>query len=253
MKTSFKKNDILEVKIEDLTDLGFGVGHVSGAAIFIADTVPGDLVSARIIKANASYLVGRVEKYIERSDMRCEGRCPEEKCRSCAYKNISYRDELALKEEGVRRLFSTSALTGITTMPITASPEETRYRNKAQYPISEQGGEYLVGFYAPKSHRVTPVSDCPLTPKVFSEIIDELKIYFKQNSIPAYDEQSGTGILRHVYLRRGEVSGEILLTLVVKFTALSSGISRLLFAKPGVSQILERPTSVRRFCALDTQ
>ncbi len=214
-KRIFKKNDLITLNIEDITDLGFGVGKLDGAVVFVSDTVPGDIIEAKIIKANASYLVGRVEKYIKKSEMRCDGRCGESRCHSCAYKHISYADEARLKEEGVRRLFSRDALSHIRTMPITASPSEVRYRNKAQYPIAKIGGRYEVGFFAPKSHRVTPISDCPLTPTVFSEIIEVLKGYFADYSLPVYDEEGGKGLLRHIYLRRGEVSGEVLLSLVV--------------------------------------
>ena len=212
---AYKKNQIVRVGIDDITDLGFGVGRVDGVVIFVSDTVPGDLIDARIIKVNSSYLVGRVEKYIEKSDRRITGRCSECACKSCAYKNLPYAYEAALKEEGVRRLFSSGALFGIATAPITVSPNETRYRNKAQYPIALINGEYKVGFFAPKSHRVTPVEDCPLTPGVFSDVINVLKAYFAENAISVYDESTGEGLLRHVYLRRGEVSGEILLTLVI--------------------------------------
>ncbi len=211
----FKKNEIYTVRIEDMTDLGFGVGHIEGAAIFIADTVMGDLVRAAIIKVNSSYLVGRALEYLEYSDMRCEPRCSEGGCRSCAYKKIAYSDELRLKEEGVRRLFSRGAVGSVEVAPITASPRELRYRNKAQYPITKTSDGYAVGFFAPKSHRVTPVSDCPLTPAVFSEIAKALCEYFAEYNLSVYNEESGEGILRHVYLRRGEVSGEILVTLVV--------------------------------------
>lgn len=211
----FKKNEIYTVRIEDMTDLGFGVGHIEGAAIFIADTVMGDLVRAAIIKVNSSYLVGRALEYLEYSDMRCEPRCSEGGCRSCAYKKIAYSDELRLKEEGVRRLFSRGAVGSVEVAPITASPRELRYRNKAQYPITKTSDGYAVGFFAPKSHRVTPVSDCPLTPAVFSEIAKALCEYFAEYNLSVYNEESGEGILRHVYLRRGEVSVEILVTLVV--------------------------------------
>ena len=212
---AFKKNQTVEVEINDITDLGFGVGRVEGAVIFVSDTVPGDIIEAKIIKVNSTYLVGRKEKYIKMSERRVTDRCSECACKSCAYKNISYSDEATLKEEGVRRLFSTSALAGISTAPITVSPNVARYRNKAQYPITLAGGEYRVGFFAPKSHRVTPVTDCPLTPRIFSEICTELCDFFKDNALSVYDEQSGEGLLRHIYLRKGEVSGEVLLTIVI--------------------------------------
>lgn len=217
---AFKKNQCVTVEINDITDLGFGVGRVDGAVVFVSDTVPGDVCEVKIIKVNKTYLVGRVEKYIKKSDMRVTDRCSERACKSCAYKNISYKCEADFKEEGVRRIFGTSALEGITTAPVTVSPNEKRYRNKAQYPIALVDGEYRVGFFAPKSHRVTPIADCPLTPGVFSEICDELCRYFKENSVSIYDEESGMGLLRHIYLRRGEVSGEILVSVVINGRAL---------------------------------
>ena len=212
---AFKKNQSVTVEITDITDLGFGVGRIDGAVIFVSDTVPGDVCEVKIIKVNNTYLVGRAEKYLNSSDRRVCDRCDERACKSCAYKNISYAYEASLKEEGVRRLFSTSALSGISTAPVTVSPSETRYRNKAQYPITLALGKHRVGFFAPKSHRVSPVSDCPLTPRVFSEICDELCAFFDEHNISVYDETSGNGLLRHIYLRRGEVSGEVLLSVVI--------------------------------------
>ena len=217
---AFKKNQSVTVEITDITDLGFGVGRADGAVVFVSDTVPGDVCEVKLIKVNKTYLVGRAEKYIKRSDMRTAGRCSERACKSCAYKNISYECEASYKEDGVRRLFSTSALDGIATAPITVSPSEKRYRNKAQYPIALVDGKHRVGFFAPKSHRVTPIADCPLTPAVFSDICDALCRFFDEYSISVYDEQSGAGLLRHVYLRRGEISGEILVTVVINGTDL---------------------------------
>ena len=219
---AFKKNQTVTVEITDLTDLGFGVGRVDGAVIFVSDTVPGDVIEAKIIKVNNTYLVGRAEKYIKTSSCRGTDRCSERVCKSCAYKNISYKDEAIHKEEGVRRLFSSSALAGISTAPITVSPNATRYRNKAQYPIAIVGGEYRVGFFAPKSHRVTPVADCPLTPSIFSEICSELCDFFKDHSISVYNEESGEGLLRHIYLRQGEVSREVLVTVVINGESLKN-------------------------------
>ena len=181
-KTSIEKNSIIRVTIDDITDLGFGVGRVDGKVIFIADTVPGDVCDAKIIKDNSSYYVGRVEKLIEASIEREENTCCGN-CKSCAYRLISYDNECARKEDGVRRLFSSDELKGIVTEPIIKSPSAERYRNKAQYPIAKKGDDYLVGFYAPKSHRVTPVDDCPLTPVVFSQIVKDLKVFFAKSNL----------------------------------------------------------------------
>ena len=211
---AFKKNQVVELEITDITDLGFGVGRIDGVVIFVGDTVPGDVCEVRVIKVNSTYLVGRVERLVRKSDRRVNDRCHECKCKSCAYKNISYSDECTIKEEGVRRLFSTSLLSGISTAKLTPSPSELRYRNKAQYPIALVDGKHRVGFFAPKSHRVTPISDCPLTPEIFSDVCDTLCTFFDEKEISVYDEQTGKGILRHIYLRRGEITGELLVTLV---------------------------------------
>lgn len=213
-KATYKKNDTVTLKIEDITDLGFGVGRLFGVVVFVADTVPGDVIEAKIIKVNNSYLVARCEKILEHSALRTDSRC-KESCKSCAYKCISYKDELKLKEDGVRRLFASCAVGRAETLKIIPSVKEKRYRNKAQYPIALIGGEYEVGFFAPKSHRVTPVGDCPLTPAVFAAITENLKSYFKKHALTVYSEDSCEGLLRHIYLRRGEISGEILVTLVI--------------------------------------
>ena len=210
-----KKNEIRTLKIEDITNLGFGVAKVDGAVVFVSDTVPGDEVTGKIIKVSSSYAVARVEEYITLSPMR-ECRCKNAACKSCAYKNIGYDQEKKLKWESVKSDFVKAGLPEVEILPLVGSPKESEYRNKAQYPISGDGKDgYKIGFYAPKSHRVTEASDCMLAPAVFSEIISELRTFFQKYSLTVYDEETGHGLLRHIYLRRGEVSGEILLTLVI--------------------------------------
>ena len=217
-KSKINKNDTVRLKIDDLTDRGFGVGRVDGLVVFVADTVPGDEIVARIIKVNSSYLVGKVESFIEHSHLRYDGRCSEEKCHSCAYKNISYEEELKLKEEGVRHLFHRL---GIEVEPIIPSPSPVRYRNKAQYPVAKVGKEYQVGFYMPKSHRVTPVRDCPIAPRIFADMIDKVMTHISAWLISVYNEETGEGLVRHIYLRRGGLTGETVLTLVVTSFELS--------------------------------
>ena len=212
MSDALKKNSILTVTVVDITDLGFGVAKHGGKVIFIQDTVPGDVAEIQIIKVNASYMIARLNRLLVPSEKRVNNRCCEDKCRACAYKCLSYDSEAELKKEGVRRLF---APLGITTRPILKSVDEKRYRNKAQYPIAMIDGSYEVGYYAPKTHRVSPITDCELTPKFFGDIINICKLYFTKYNLSVYDEESGEGLLRHVYLRRGEVTGEMLVCLVI--------------------------------------
>lgn len=211
-----KKNDILTLEIESVTNLGFGVARSSGLVVFVGGAVTGDVAEVKIIKLTPSYAVGRVEKIIKESTKRDNTRCGISACSSCAYKSINYAEELKIKSDEVKSCFVKAGLPEVELDEIIPSPDLHEYRNKAQYPISiDKGGNYAVGFYAPKSHRVTEAAHCPLAPSVFAEIIEVLKDYFKKYSLSVYDEESTRGLLRHIYLRRGEVSGEILLTLVI--------------------------------------
>jgi len=219
-----RKNDIIDAEIIDITNLGFGVCRVEGRVIFVSGSVPGDLCRVRIIKDGGSYLIGKVEEFIKKSERRCEGRCDNPKCQSCAYKSLSYADELAIKEESVRQIFKKAGLPEVKVMPIVGSPTERGYRNKAQYPVSrDKNGNYIIGFYAPKSHRVTEAADCPLAPELFPEILEALRGFFARHDLSVYDEVTGEGLIRHIYLRRGEVSGEVLLTLVINGGSLPHG------------------------------
>ena len=210
-----KKNEIVDLRIEDITNLGFGVAKLGGIVAFVSDTIPGDYVRCKVIKTASSYIIARVEEYLEKSCERAV-RCENKICKSCAYKNISYEYEKSIKEKSVRQDFLKAGLSQVKVLPLVPSPAELFYRNKAQYPIASDGkGGYRIGFFAPKSHRVTEAADCALAPTVFGEIIEELRRFFACNSLSTYDEQSGEGLLRHIYLRRGEVSGEVILTLVI--------------------------------------
>ncbi len=211
-----KKNDVFTAEIIDITNLGFGVAKINGQVIFISGAVTGDTVRTRIIKVGSSYSVGRVEEFIKYSPWRTEERCTNKNCRSCAYKCLTYEHEKEIKEEAVRQIFKKSGLLDVKIASLVGSPKECGYRNKAQYPISrDKNGDYAIGFYAPKSHRVTEAADCPLAPEDFRDILEELRGFFKKHGLSVYDEKSGEGLLRHIYIRRGEISGEVLLTLVI--------------------------------------
>ncbi len=239
---SLKKNDVFISEIVDITNLGFGVAKCDGQVVFISGAVTGDIVRAKVIKTSSSYSVGRVEEFISRSDKRVNDRCENELCKSCAYKCLDYNYEKNLKEEAVRQIFKKSGLDGVKILPLVASPLQRGYRNKAQYPISrDKDGRYIIGFFAPKSHRVTEAAECPLAPEIFSRILECLRAFFEEFSISVYDEVAGEGLLRHIYLRRGEISGEVLLTLVINGASLPHSeiiVSRLTVKFPELVGIL---------------
>ena len=216
-----KKNEVIRLEIEDLNNLGFGVAHVEGKVVFVSGAVTGDVVMAQIIKVNASYCVAILKQLLVRSSQRTEGRCPYPACTACAYKNIGYESELKTKGANVAATFKKAGLPEIEILPVASTMQTEGYRNKAQYPIGKDAkGNFIFGFYAPKSHTVKEAAACPLQPKIFGEILELLRAFFKEEDLSVYDEKSGKGLLRHVYLRRAEASGEVLLTLVVNGSAL---------------------------------
>ncbi|MBR2431675.1 MAG: 23S rRNA (uracil(1939)-C(5))-methyltransferase RlmD, partial [Clostridia bacterium] len=207
--------------ITDITNLGFGVGRHDGLVIFVSGAVPGDVAEVKIIKVNKSYAIARPEKIITPSDHRCSSNCPYSSCKSCAYKELNYSYELSLKKKTIENAFLAEGLKSVKVESVTPSKSEKEYRNKAQYPISiTRDGEYVIGFFAPKSHRVTEAAACPLAPAIFGEINEALRAFFKKNRYTVYDEEKGEGLLRHIYLRRGEISGEVMLVLVINGASL---------------------------------
>ena len=220
-KTLFKRNDTVVLTIEDITNLGFGVGRCEGAVVFVSGAVTGDVIEAKIIKTASSYYIGKLLRIIKSSPLSVSDRCDNTRCRSCAYRDISYEEELKIKRGTVISAFAKAGLSDVEILPTLPSPRLMGYRNKAQYPITrDKNGDYRIGFYAPKSHTVCEAAECAMAPKIFSEILELLRGFFKKHNISTYDETSGTGLLRHIYLRRSETFSEVLLTVVINGNAL---------------------------------
>ena len=211
-----KKNDTLTLEITDITNLGFGVGRADGIVVFVADTVPGDIIRAKIIKVASSYLVGRAEEFLARSDKRDPSRCGVSGCRACSYRELSYAEEIKLKEDTVKQEFIKAGLPELKINPLIPSPLVSEYRNKAQYPVSAtKDGKIKIGFYSPKTHNVSEAADCPLTPPVFTKILNTVRSFLERERMSVYDEESHSGLVRHIYLRRSQALGEVLLCIVI--------------------------------------
>lgn len=210
------KNDIINLEITDITNEGCGVGKHDGLAIFVPMTACGDKISCRIVKNCKKYCYGICEEIYEASVERIEADCPVYKqCGGCSFRHISYEEECRLKEKFVRDSFERIGKISTKFEPILPCENQTMYRNKAQYPVAERDGKAVCGFYAKRSHRVVEHYDCLLQPKIFSEILKAIMFFVNENKLRPYNEQTGKGLLRHLYLRRGENSGEIMVCLVV--------------------------------------
>lgn len=216
------KNQKYEIKIEDLNNLGYGVGRIGDTVAFVSGAVDGDLVLAKVILVKKNYVVAKAEKIIEPSPYRVkESFCSSVGCGGCAYADITYERELELKRERVEMAFRKAQLPFVEVKEVFSTNKIKHYRNKAQYPVvREKNGEYKIGFYAPKSHRVVEAVNCSLQPKLFSEILDYLKGLLFEYNVSTYDEESKKGLLRHIYLRCSQNESDVSLVFVINGSSL---------------------------------
>ena len=214
-----KKNDLIELEITDVTLQGSGVGRYEGMAVFVPMTAVGDRIICRIVKVQKSFCFGITDTIITPSDDRAVRGCDVySKCGGCLFRHISYEAEAVLKQRSVREIFARIggfAEGSFTEEPIISAEDTDRYRNKAQYPVAVKGGRAFCGFYAPRSHRVIECGDCLLQPKVFSDIVSYCMKYINKKHIPVYDETTHKGLLRHIYIRQGYHTKEIMICFVL--------------------------------------
>lgn len=212
-----KKNDIVKLEITGITSEGNGVGRAdNGIAVFVPFTAVGDIINTRIVKVNKNFCYGIIEDIINPSDKRCESDCEVfSKCGGCSFRHMSYESELRAKQLFVSDAFRRIGGLSVDFEEIVGCDKIDFYRNKAQYPVAVQDGKAVCGFYSKRSHRVVPFTACRLQPEIFREIADFITSSINKNNIPAYDEKTGKGILRHIYIRQGYHTSEIMLCLVV--------------------------------------
>ena len=212
-----QKNQILTLCIERLSSDGSGVAHsADGEAVFVPGTAPGDEARVRIVKDCGRYAFGILDELLTSSPDRIPVDCPVAgPCGGCSLRHLDYAAELRAKQESVLDAFRRIGGLEVPVLDILPSPEVDRYRNKVQFPVGlDKNGEPCIGFYAGRTHRIVPCPDCRLQPGVLNEIGNALCTFFAQQGIRPYDEQSGKGLVRHIFLRRGAHSGQIMVCLV---------------------------------------
>ena len=256
---SFQKNDLIMLEITDLTEEGQGVGKKDGLVFFVKDSVMGDKVEARILKVKKNYAYAKVENLLEASPYRIAPLCPVAgKCGGCQLQHLSYEKELAWKEDRIAQ--SLIRIAGLSPEEVERKKEGilggvlSRYRNKAQYPVQSRkeirsGGETSVsdwkvdgkwpgknkieakekssdlsmGFYGFHSHRIIETKDCLINSAENPLILECIKEWAREYKISGYEEETGKGLLRHIFLRKGFSTGEILLCLVLNGKSLPHG------------------------------
>lgn len=212
-----QKNQILTLRIERLSSDGSGVAHsADGEAVFVPGTAPGDEARVRIVKDCGRYAFGILDELLIPSPDRVPVDCPVAgPCGGCSLRHLDYAAELRAKQESVLDAFRRIGGLEVPVLDILPSPEVDRYRNKVQFPVGvDKNGAPCIGFYAGRTHRIVPCPDCKLQPGVLNEIGNALCAFFAQQGIRPYDEQIGKGLVRHIFLRRGAHSGQIMVCLV---------------------------------------
>ena len=213
----FKKNDVVTVRIEDMGTDGEGIGKVDGFTLFIKDALIGDVVEAKLMKVKKNYGYARLMNIITPSPDRVEPKCPVyRQCGGCQIQALDYQAQLKYKERKVRgNLERIGGFTDIELEPIIGMENPYYYRNKAQFPVgTDKNGEIVTGFYAGRTHNIIANTKCYLGAEVNEEILQIVLEYMKKYSVSVYNEITGKGLVRHVLIRTGFTSGEIMVCIV---------------------------------------
>ncbi len=211
-----EKGGIYEAVISDYTTEGQGVAKIDGCAVFIPNAIAGERVLVRIEKAQKTWAAGKITEILEKSPHRVNRECPVAKlCGGCDFWHMDYEEETRMKAERVRQALNRIGGENLTEMPILAAPDCHSYRNKAQYPVSSKKGRVFAGFFKAGTHQVVENNRCLILPEEADKVKRIVIDYVNHYRISAYDEEAHKGLLRHIYVRRGAVSGQVLVCLVV--------------------------------------
>lgn len=218
----YRKDDIVTVEIEDMGIDGGGIGKVEGFTFFVKDAVIGDRVQVKVMKVKKGYAYARLMEIIEPSPDRREPKCMyHRQCGGCQIQALDYKAQLVFKENKVKNNlhriggFSRELIEQVME-PVVGMEEPFHYRNKAQFPIGmDKDGEPVAGFYAGRTHSIIPNTDCALGVKENKAILEILLDYMKEYKIAPYNEETGKGLIRHVLIRKGFTTGEIMVCIIV--------------------------------------
>lgn len=213
-----KKDDIVTLYIEDIGADGAGIGKMDGFALFIKDAIPGDTVEAKIMKLKKNYGYARLQNILTPSHDRVKPKCPVARsCGGCQLQAMDYAAQLRFKEQKIRNNLQRIGNFGEIPMePIIGMENPYSYRNKAQFPIGTgKDGRIVTGFYAGRTHSIIENRKCFLGTEQNEEILNRVIAYMENYQISAYDEKTGVGLVRHVLIRCGFATGQVMVCIIV--------------------------------------
>ena len=216
----YRKNEVLEMEITDLGSEGEGIGRTGAFLWFVKDALPGDRIRASVMKVKKNYGYARLQEILAPGPDRIAPACPvARQCGGCTLQAMDYAAQLRFKENKVRNnLLRIGGIPEETLQevfhPIIGMEDPFRYRNKAQFPVGYTKAGIAAGFYAGRTHSIIPCEDCLLGVEENKMITEEALSWMEENRIPSYDEESGSGFVRHILIRKGFQSGQIMVCLV---------------------------------------
>ena len=235
------KNQIYETVITDYTTEGQGVAHIEGCAVFVPNAVAGERVKVRVTLVRKTWAAGKITEILEKSPHRVNRACPVAKlCGGCTFWHMDYEEECRLKAERVKNCLNRIGGENLEEVPILAAPTCEGYRNKAQYPVAWEKGRAYAGFFKEGTHEVVQMDRCLILPQETDWVKAIVMDYVNKNKVSVYDEATHRGLLRHIYVRRGAVSGQILVCLVVNGDGLPKlpALIEALKAVPGFTTLV---------------
>ena len=235
------KNQIYETVITDYTTEGQGVAHIEGCAVFVPNAVAGERVKVRVTLVRKTWAAGKITEILEKSPHRVNRACPVAKlCGGCTFWHMDYEEECRLKAERVKNCLNRIGGENLEEVPILAAPTCEGYRNKAQYPVAWEKGRAYAGFFKEGTHEVVQMDRCRILPQETDRVKAIVMDYVNKNKVSVYDEATHRGLLRHIYVRRGAVSGQILVCLVVNGDGLPKlpALIEALKAVPGFTTLV---------------
>lgn len=237
-----KKNEIYRLWVTGMTSEGFGVARQNGLVIFIQGAIAGEMVEAKILKVKKKIAYAKLQAILSPSPSRVDPPCKTfHQCGGCSYLHMSYEKQLEVKRQKVSDCLKRIGKIDFPVAEMLPSPEPFHYRNKVLIPVGkDQSGSITAGFYAPRSHRIQPADGCLIQDKRAGDIITCIKDWMTEFEIPPYDEKTHTGIIRHIYVRRGLSTGQIMAGVAANADNLPHGdiLARRLLRMEGVTSVI---------------
>ena len=214
----YRKNDIVTLEIVDCGTDGEGIGKADGFTVFVKDAVIGDTIMAKIMKAKKNYGYGRLMEILKPSPYRVEPVClSARQCGGCQLQAVSYEEQKVFKEKKLRgHLERIGGFTEFPMEPLIGMDDPYHYRNKAQFPVGRnKEGRIVTGFYAGRTHAIIENRDCALGIPQNKDVLDRVIAHMEKYNIAPYDEATGKGLVRHIFVRYGFFTGELMVCLII--------------------------------------